>query len=929
MRHQVCPDHNHDHNNDHNDLLHFNHTNGWGSHGDEGRSSGSFGGDEGHGRGDLGGGRGSSLGGAIEAPSHSGSAHSPLLHYDAECARMEAWLDEHQDFAHDYYIRKASRHMVDCWLVSHAVPHNLGGGSSGSHGSTGESLSSGGQVAGSRTSSGAATPVRKISAHEFEKGGLLKPMVNTIDGTPTFLSPSPNSDDVSALAKVRRKSRTELKGLDERELIFELVKDICNDLEIRSLCHKILQNVSILTKADRCSLFLVQGDKEPGSARCLVSTLFDVNPDSTVEEMQEKEEIKIPWGCGIVGYTADSGTMVNIPDAYKDSRFNHDIDAKTGYKTRSMLCMAIKDSTGEVIGVAQVINKHQGSCFTSNDEKVFEAYLQFCGIGLRNAQLYERSQLEVKRNQVLLDLARIIFEEQSTIEQMVYRIMTHTQSLLQCERVQILLVHEASQGTFSRVFDLEVKDMNREDAENRTSPFESRFPINIGITGHVATTGETLMIQDAYEEPYFDKSVDDGTNFRHKSILCMPIRNTAGKIVGVVQLINKFNNLPFTTNDENFLEAFAIFCGMGIHNTHMYEKAMIAMAKQKVTLEVLSYHAAAPKENALRLMKMKVPSSQALHLYDFKFDDFSLDDDGSLKACLRMFLDLDLIGRFHIEYETLCRWLCSVKKNYRDVTYHNWRHAFNVAQMMFAIITKTQWWKVLGELECLALLIACLCHDLDHRGTNNSFQIKASSPLAQLYSTSTMEHHHFDQSVMILNAAGNQILSNCTPEEYSRIISVMENAILATDLALYFRKRGTFISLVKSKEIDFKVEDNRDQLRGMMMTICDIAAITKPWPVQKEVAELVAGEFFEQGDIEKEELNITPIDMMNREKKDKLPEMQVGFIDSICLPVYEAFADLTPELAPLFDGVQDNRQHWSALCNNNSNTTNNDANVNK
>ncbi|KAK7066492.1 cGMP-specific 3',5'-cyclic phosphodiesterase [Halocaridina rubra] len=743
---------------------------------------------------------------------------------------------------------------------------------------------------------------------------------------------------------VRRKSRTELKGLDERQLIFELVKDICNDLDVKSLCHKILQNVSILTSADRCSLFLVQGEKDSGN-RCLVSTLFDVNPDSTVEEMEEKEEIRIAWGSGIVGYTAESGSMVNIPDAYEDHRFNPNIDGMTGYKTRSMLCMPIKDSAGEVIGVAQVINKQQGQEFTVNDEKVFESYLQFCGIGLRNAQLYERSQLEVKRNQVLLDLARIIFEEQSTIEQMVYRIMTHTQSLLQCERVQILLVHEASQGTFSRVFDLEVKDLQGDDAESRTSPFESRFPINIGITGHVAMTGETVCIVDAYQDSKFDSSVDEFTNFRHKSILCMPIKNTAGKIVGVVQLINKFDNLPFTKNDENFLEAFAIFCGMGIHNTHMYEKAVIAMAKQKVTLEVLSYHAAAPREDALRLMKAKIPSAQALKLYDFKFDDFSLDDNGSLKACLRMFLDLDLIGRFHIEYEVLCRWLCSVKKNYRNVTYHNWRHAFNVAQMMFAIITSTQWWKILGELECLALLVACLCHDLDHRGTNNSFQIKASSPLAQLYTTSTMEHHHFDQSVMILNSAGNQILSNCTPDEYSRVISVLEDAILATDLAVYFRKRGNFFSLVNSQDHDFAKEEHREQLRGMMMTICDVAAITKPWPIQKQVAELVASEFFEQGDIEKEELKITPIDMMNREKKDKLPQMQVGFIDSICMPVYEVFAKLNPELKTLLDGVQGNRGQWNTLVdetlskeasannnNNNNNTgtnTDNNASLNK
>jgi hypothetical protein len=53
--------------------------------------------------------------------------------------------------------------------------------------------------------------------------------------------------------------------------------------------------------------------------------------------------------------------------------------------------------------------------------------------------------------------------------------------------------------------------------------------------------------------------------------------------------------------------------------------------------------------------------------------------------------------------------------------------------------------------------VACLCHDLDHRGTNNAFQQLTASPLAVLYSTSTMEHHHFDQCVMILSSEGNNI----------------------------------------------------------------------------------------------------------------------------------------------------------------------------
>ena len=173
--------------------------------------------------------------------------------------------------------------------------------------------------------SGAATPVRKISAHEFERGGLVKPLVSTIDGTLTFLSPPTY---VEPTGQIRKKSRTDIAALDETELIFELVKDICDDLDVRRLCHKILQNVGILTYADRCSLFLVKGGDRTsgngsgsggGNGKYLVSNLFDVSSSSTVEEVS-KNEIKIPWGSGIVGYVAESGEPCNIADCYQDAR---------------------------------------------------------------------------------------------------------------------------------------------------------------------------------------------------------------------------------------------------------------------------------------------------------------------------------------------------------------------------------------------------------------------------------------------------------------------------------------------------------------------------------------------------------------------------------------------------------------------------------
>ena len=106
---------------------------------------------------------------------------------------------------------------MDSWLISHATPT-----------SSSVELSSPTHNQ-SRAGSGATTPVRKISAHEFERGGLLKPIISTIDGQPTFLT-GPTEGQTSGghsptPGRRQRRSRHELKQLDEKELIFELVSN--------------------------------------------------------------------------------------------------------------------------------------------------------------------------------------------------------------------------------------------------------------------------------------------------------------------------------------------------------------------------------------------------------------------------------------------------------------------------------------------------------------------------------------------------------------------------------------------------------------------------------------------------------------------------------------------------------------------------------
>lgn len=134
-----------------------------------------------------------------------GRAKTPIDEHEM----IEAWLDEHPSFLHNYFVRKASRSIVDAWLQARTCH------------STGVPSSSGIFAAGSASApvSGSTTPVRKISAHEFEKCSLfLRPMVSTTsDGTPTFLPVTPSetggSGSVFELSKgPPRKSRQELEG---------------------------------------------------------------------------------------------------------------------------------------------------------------------------------------------------------------------------------------------------------------------------------------------------------------------------------------------------------------------------------------------------------------------------------------------------------------------------------------------------------------------------------------------------------------------------------------------------------------------------------------------------------------------------------------------------------------------------------------------
>jgi len=763
-----------------------------------------------------------------------------------------------------------------------------------------------------RKLSAAVTPHRKVSASTFE-GGCHSPLLTTAeDGSISFLTVPP-----PVWRKNFKSGNTKYSPSFQESATLSNIPDIhenlTSDMNQSSLCFKIGKNLCMFSRSVSTSILQVQ---RIGQKIFLLGSAVNIDLE-TEEETFSDSNLNFStelYNCLVLA--AQDGKSLSLKKSEVDSKFDKVCFLAEDYE--ELVILPLPDVDGQVQGLA-LLCMGQGSIPGVRESKIISDIAKLSGICMKNVSDFQSVRLELSRSQVFLDLARVIFDNQSSIEFTVLKMLANFLALIECERAQILLSSTDTPTTFRKVYDLEENDLLKDEFDSLEAPFENRFPINSAITGIVAALGETINIGDTSNDQRFDHNLDDDAQFQHRSLLCMPIKDSDNKLIGVISLINKKTGL-FTSNDESFVEAFGIFCGISLANVSNLEKVKAAEARKQVALDIMTYHASSSPEEAKFLGRLAIPSSLSLQLDSFSFTDVELEDIDTLTASIRMFHDLDLMKRFNLDHGTMCRWILTVKKNYRpEVLYHNWRHAFNVAQVMFASLVNSGWWEGFGPITCLGLLVACLCHDLDHRGTNNSYQMATNSPLARLYSTSTLERHHLNQALIILNLDGNRIFDSLTPEEYSSVLSVIEEAILATDLSLHFAHLGRLKNLASEGPtgVDWANKDTVSVMTAALMTGADLGATTKPWKIQRKIAGMVAEEFWYQGDLEKAELSAPLVPMMDRELRHELPRLQVGFCEGVCLPVYRALACLNPALKPMEEAVIFNRDRWAELAENN------------
>ena len=280
----------------------------------------------------------------------------------------------------------------------------------------------------------------------------------------------------------------------------------------------------------------------------------------------------MPNSVGVAGHVFGTGTGLIVDDAYTNEHFNPSIDELTGFTTRSLVCAPVRTVRGEVIGVAQVLNKAEGE-FDMRDMATLEAIATQAAIALQTTALVERMQKTRKQELEFLDVVSDVTSE-IDLPALLRKVMSEATKMLNAERSTLFLNDDRSRELYTVIGE-------------GLGTSQIRLPNHVGIAGAVFTTGETINIPHAYADLRFSPAFDKQTGFFTRSILCVPVVNKAGKTIGVTQVLNKHGG-AFTREDESRLRAFTAQVSMALEHAKLFDDVQNMKNYNESILESMS-----------------------------------------------------------------------------------------------------------------------------------------------------------------------------------------------------------------------------------------------------------------------------------------------------------------------------------------------------
>lgn len=275
---------------------------------------------------------------------------------------------------------------------------------------------------------------------------------------------------------------------------------------------------------------------------------------SIVAQGNFERRIRILNTSGIAGDVFQTGKGAIVHNVYKDKRFNREVDRQTAYKTRNMVASPLRTAKGEIIGVAQVLNKKKGK-FNDEDLELLESMASQAATILQASQFIEKMQRSRLQEMEFLNVVADITSE-IELGTLLRKVMSEATKMLQAERSTLFLNDDKTNELWSLVGE-------------GIGATQIRFPNHLGIAGTVYTTGKSVNIPYAYADLRFNPAFDKKTGFFTRSILCTPVVNKQGRVIGVTQVLNRRGG-PFTDEDESRLRAFTAQISIALENAKLF-----------------------------------------------------------------------------------------------------------------------------------------------------------------------------------------------------------------------------------------------------------------------------------------------------------------------------------------------------------------------
>lgn len=357
------------------------------------------------------------------------------------------------------------------------------------------------------------------------------------------------------------------------------------DAILREMLHAITLKTAELLNADRATIFLL--DEEKDELWSLVAKGDDGAP----------LEIRTPVGQGIAGEVAQNREVVNIPyDFYDDLRSGtaKESDKETGYRTYTLLTLPLLDEQENLVAVVQLLNKLKQSHaldarlperidtngFTPDDEKLFAELARSIQLILKSSQLFYKAAQKQKAASALMTATQSLGQSSLDLEETLKKVMDGAKELMNADRSTLWLLDSERNELYAKI--------PQPDGLMK----EMCVPLGVGFAGQVAASRKPLIIPfDLYDDlrSKTSQEFDKLNEYRTCSLLCMPVFNAAGELVGVTQLVNKkkqgefppYNpadwpkapdcwKASFDRSDLELMEAFNIQAGVALQNAKLF-----------------------------------------------------------------------------------------------------------------------------------------------------------------------------------------------------------------------------------------------------------------------------------------------------------------------------------------------------------------------